>query len=69
MKNSIQHFTENGIPKLEKIKRNFMEPPATFDQCVNETWDVFLEIACHFISEWLEECNTLLEISRKRRLS
>lgn len=25
MKNSIQYFTEKGIPELEKIKINFME--------------------------------------------
>ncbi len=31
MKNSIQYFTENGIPELEKIKRDFMENPAVFD--------------------------------------
>ena len=67
MKNSIQYFTENGIPELEKIKIDFMKTPAMFDQCVNEVWNVFLEMACYVISEWLEECNTLLENSLKRR--
>jgi len=69
MKNSIQYFTENGIPELEKIKLNFMENPAAFDQCVNKAWKVFLKTACCFISGWLEECNMLLENSMKRRLS
>ncbi len=68
MKNSIQYFTENGMPELEKIKLNFMENPAAFDQCVNKAWKVFLGMACHLVSEWLEECNTLLENSMKRRL-
>ena len=46
MKNSIQYFTENGIPELEKIKMNFMENPAVFDKCVEEVWKVFLQTAC-----------------------
>lgn len=68
MKNSIQYFTENGIPELEKIKLNFMESPAMFDKCVDEVWKVFLQTACHFICGWLEECNTLIEDSLKRCL-
>ncbi len=68
MKNSIQHFAENGIPELEKIKMNFMENPAMFDKWVEEVWKVFLQTACCFIQEWLEECNTFLEGSLKRRL-
>ena len=68
MKNSIQYFTENGIPELEKIKIKFMENPAAFDKCVEDTWKVFLQTAACFVREWLEECNTLLEGSMKRRL-
>ena len=68
MKNSIQYFTENGIPELEKIKLNFLENPAMFDRCVDKVWKVFLQTACYFICEWLEECNTFLENSLKRRL-
>ena len=68
MKNSIQYFTENGIPELEKIKLNFLENPAMFDKCVDEVLKVFLQTACCFICGWLEECNTLLENSLKRRL-
>lgn len=68
MKNSIQYFTENGIPELEKIKLYFLENPAMFDKCVDEVWKVFLQTACYLISGWLEECNILLENSLKRRL-
>ncbi len=67
MKNSIQYFTEKGIPELEKIKINFMETPAMFDKCVKEVLQVLLRFACCLICEWLEECNTLLECSAKRR--
>ena len=67
MKNSIQYFTEKGIPELEKIKINFMETPAMFDKCIKEVLQVLLRFACCLICEWLEECNTLLECSAKRR--
>lgn len=67
MKNSIQYFTEKGIPELEKIKLNFMENPTTFDKRVKEVPQVLLRLACCIICEWLEECNTLLESSAKRR--
>lgn len=46
MKNSIQYFTEKGIPELEKIKINFMETPAMFDKCVKEVLQVLLRFAC-----------------------
>ncbi len=68
MKNSIQYFTENGIPELEKIKMNFMANPEMFDQCAEEVWKVFLQTACCLVCGWLEECNTFLESSLKRRL-
>ena len=67
MRNSIQYFTEKGIPELEKIKINFMENPAKFDKSVKEVLQVLLRFACCLICEWLEECNTLLECSAKRR--
>ena len=56
MKNSIQYFTEKGIPELEKIEINFMETPAMFDKCVKEVLQVLLRFACCLICEWLEEC-------------
>lgn len=65
MKNSIQYFTEKGIPELEKIKLNFMENPAMFDKCVKEVLQVLLRLACCLICEWLEECNTLWNPARK----
>ena len=68
MRNSIQYFTENGIPELEKIKLNFLENPAMFDKCVDKVCKVFLQTACCLICGWLEEYNTFLESSLKRRL-
>lgn len=69
MKNSIQHFVENGIPELEKIRINFMKAPSLFDECAEEVKKIFLKTACMLLSEWLEEGNTLLEESLKRRMS
>lgn len=69
MNTSIQHFVENGIPKLEKIKKNFMKHPETFDDFTLEIKRFVLELGCTIIAETLEECNTLLEDSGKRRLS
>lgn len=69
MENSIHYFTENGIPELEKIRINFMKAPSLFDECAEEVKKIFLKIACQFLSELLEEGNTLLEESVKRRIS
>lgn len=69
MKNSIQDFVENGIPELEKIRINFMKAPSLFDERAEEIKGVFLKAACQFLSELLEEGNTLLEESLKRRMS
>lgn len=69
MKNSIQYFLENGIPELEKIRINFMKEPSRFDEHMDKIGKVFLKVACHFASELLEEGNTLLEESLKRRMS
>ena len=69
MENSIQYFLENGIPELEKIRINFMKAPSLFDECAEEIKKVFLKTACRFLSELLDEGNTLLEESLKRRMS
>lgn len=68
MNNSIQYFLENGIPGLEKIKKDFFTNPACFDEYIEEVKKIVLDLGCHIISEVLEECNTLLEESLKRRL-
>ena len=36
MLNSIQHFTENGIPQLEEIMKKFMQNPADLNQFVDQ---------------------------------
>ena len=68
MNNSIQYFLENGIPGLEKIKKDFFTNPACFDEYIEEVKKIVLDLGCHIISGVLEECNTLLEESLKRRL-
>lgn len=68
MNNSIQYFVKNGIPGLEKIKKDFFNNPACFDEYIEKVKNIILDFGCHIISEVLEECNTLLEESLKRRL-
>ena len=66
MNNSIQYFLENGIPGLEKIKKDFFTSPICFDEYIENVKNIVLDFGCHIISEALEECNTLLEESMKR---
>ena len=68
MNNSIQYFLENGIPGLEKIKKDFFTNPVCFDEYIEKVKNIVLDFACHIISEALEECNILLEESLKRRM-
>ena len=68
MNNSIQYFLENGIPELEKIKKDFLSNPGHFDEYVEKVRGSMLDFACHIISEVLEECNALLKESLKRRM-
>lgn len=68
MNNSIQYFLENGIPGLEKVKKDFFNDPASFDGYIEKVKNILMDFGCHIISEVLEECNTLLEESLKRRL-
>lgn len=68
MDNSIQYFLENGIPELEKSEKDFLSNPGHFDGYIEKVKGIMLDFGCHIISEVLEECNTLLEESLKRRL-
>ena len=68
MNNSIQYFLENGIPGLEKVKKDFYSNPMCFDEYIEEVKNIVLDFGCHIVSEVLEECNILLEESLKRRL-
>lgn len=68
MNNSIQYFLEKGIPELEKNKKDFFNDPACFDGYIEKVKNILMDFGCHIISEALEECNTLLEESLKRRM-
>ena len=67
MNNSIQQFAEIEIPKLEQIEKNFFQNPSCFPQCVFTLRRILTEIGCQFLSGMLEEYNTMLEGSVKRR--
>lgn len=64
---SIQHFVEKGIPQLEEMQKKFMQDPSCLEECVVQVKQVMQELGCQILSEMLEECNTMLEQSRKRR--
>ena len=66
MNNSIQYFLENGIPGLEKNKKDFFTNPMCFDEYIENVKKIVLDFGCHIITEALEECNMLLEESMKR---
>ena len=70
MNNSIQQFAEMEIPKLEQIEKKFFQNPFCFPQCVftlRPLRRILTEIGCQFLSGMLEEYNTMLEGSVKRR--
>ena len=64
---SIQYFVENGIPKLEKNQKSFMENPSNLGEWIKEVKRILMEFGCQIVSEMLEECNTMLEESGKCR--
>lgn len=68
MYKSIQHFVENGIPQLEEIQKNFMENPSFLGEYAVQMKQIILELGCRILSEMVEECNTMLEDSVKRRI-
>ena len=67
MYHSIQHFVENGIPKLEKNQRSFIENPSNLGEWIKEVKRILMEFGGQIVSEMLEECNTMLEESGKRQ--
>ena len=69
MYHSIQHFVKNRIPKLEKNQKNFMETPSSLEKTIKEVKQILMEFGYQIVSEMLEECNTMLEESRKRRMN
>lgn len=66
---SIQYFVEYGIPELEKSKKRFMEDPSHLGEHAVRVKQIMLELGCQILSEMLEECNTMLENSIKRRVN
>lgn len=68
MYNSIQYFVEYGIPQLEENKKTFMENPSLLGECAVQVKQIMLELGCQILSEIVEECNTMLEDSVKRKL-
>ena len=68
MYNSIQHFVEYGIPQLEENQKAFMENPSLLGECAVRVKQIMLELGCQILSEIVEECNTMLEDSVKRKL-
>lgn len=68
MYNSIQYFVKYGIPQLEENQKNFMENPSLLGECVVRVKQILLELGCQIVSEMVEECNTMLEDSVKRRI-
>lgn len=68
MYNSIQHFVEYGIPQLEENQKAFMENPSLLGECAVRVKQIMLELGCQILSEMVEECNTMLEDSVKRKL-
>ena len=68
MYNSIQHFVKYGIPQLEETQKTFMENPSLLGECAVQVKQIMLELGCQILSEMVEECNTMLEDSVKRKL-
>ena len=68
MYNSIQHFVKYGIPQLEENQKTFMENPSLLGECAVRVKQIMLELGCQILSEMVEECNTMLEDSVKRKL-
>lgn len=68
MYNSIQHFVEYGIPQLEENQKIFMENPSRLGECAVRVKEIMLGLGCQILSEMMEECNTMLEDSVKRRI-
>lgn len=68
MYNSIQYFVKYGIPQLEENQKTFMENPSLLGECAVQVKQIMLELGCRILSEIVEECNTVLEDSVKRKI-
>lgn len=64
---SIQDFIENGIADLEECEKNLMKDPLNWTDQILGIQQILRKFGAAVISELLEECNTILENSIKRR--
>lgn len=64
---SIQDFIENGIADLEECEKNLMKNPLNWTDQILGIQQILRKFGAAVISELLEECNTILENSIKRR--
>ena len=64
---SIQDFIENGIANLEECEKSLMKNPLNWTDQIHFVQQILRRFGAAVISELLEECNTILENSIKRR--
>ena len=64
---SIQDFIENGIADLEECEKSLMKDPLNWTDQILGIQQILRKFGAAVISELLEECNTILENSIKRR--
>lgn len=67
MINSIQHFEESGIKKLEKVVEKFLKDPKDMASFVYGIRDEVIALGLDIIKETLEDCNQMLRDSGKRK--
>lgn len=63
----IQDFIENGIANLEECEKSLMKNPLNWTDQILGIQQILRKFGAAVISELLEECNTILENSIKRR--
>lgn len=67
MKNSIQHFEEVGISKLEKVIENFLKAPKDVAGFVHGIQKGVVELGLDIIKETIEDCDQMIRESEKRK--
>ncbi len=66
MLNSIQHFEEKGIKKLEKVVEKFAKDPTDMATFINGVTDSMVSLGLDIIRETLEDFDQVLRESPKR---
>lgn len=67
MINSIQHFEEKGIRKLEKVVENFFKNPKDMASFISGIEKEVIALGLDIIRETLEDCDLMLRESGKRK--